>query len=70
MANGFEYNLDKSIAHYLIFCVVTLNNDQVDDLISNQQELKDCDIVWWVNPPKMKSIPTLWHCQVLARNRN
>ena len=68
--NQFPYHLIGSIKHYIIFCVVPLTTDEVDEIIAQQDVLKNGEIIWWVNPPKTQSMPTVWHCQILCKGGN
>ena len=68
--NDFPYHLEESIDHHLIFCVVPLTVQETNDIIKKQDIFKNRDVLWWVNPTHMQSIPTLWHCQILSRPKH
>ena len=69
MPNEFPYHLEENISHYLLWRVVPMTFEEVDNYIATNETLNKCDILWWVNPMWIKSVKGVWHCHILARTK-
>ena len=62
--NRFRYNLIKEISHDLLWCTYKLSKSEITNCIKEYIP-SNHDIIWWVNPMKFRSVPGLYHVQVL-----
>lgn len=66
--NDFPYLLPSDVSHYVVWCshAHLLEQDGLLTFIA-QQLTCDADVVCWVNPPGLKSVPRFPHAHVLFR---
>eukprot|EP01083_Nonionella_stella_P104931 301354_1 len=62
--NNFPYNFSESIQHSLYWCTYQLTLEEILQGIKDNVP-EDHKILWWVNPMKFRSVPGLYHVQVL-----
>lgn len=66
--NDFPYLLPSDVSHYVVWCshAHLLEQNGLLDFIA-QQLTCDADVVCWINPPGLKSVPRFPHAHVLFR---
>lgn len=62
--NRFRYNLVNEIIHDLLWCTYQMSKSEILNCIKEYIP-SNHDIIWWVNPMKFRSVPGLYHVQVL-----
>mmetsp|Transcript_36111 Transcript_36111/g.80358 ORF Transcript_36111/g.80358 Transcript_36111/m.80358 type:complete len:167 (+) Transcript_36111:107-607(+) len=63
--NDFPYHFEASISHHVLWSSSPLSNEEVEKHIA--KNLPGYEAVWFVNPPELQSVRSIWHCHVLAR---
>jgi hypothetical protein len=62
MRNEYPYNVNNA-AHHLIWSTEPLSDEKIVEIATNHAGGRE--FVRFVNPPKLKSVPDMWHCHVL-----
>jgi hypothetical protein len=72
MRNDFPYNTDEDIEHWVLWKLVeNITKEEIDEA---KDELRErlgnvVDILHWVNPPHLKSLPDIDHAHFLCLRR-
>ena len=66
--NDFPYNLAPGIRHDVLWATQRLDDGRVDEEIRRNIPASH-EYIWYENPPGLKTIPGLWHVQVMHRPR-
>jgi len=65
LPNDFPYAFEEGIAHHIIWSTEQLSATELDAVI--KAEVPGHETQWWVNPPALQSVRSLWHAHVLSR---
>mmetsp|Transcript_92853 Transcript_92853/g.113739 ORF Transcript_92853/g.113739 Transcript_92853/m.113739 type:complete len:209 (+) Transcript_92853:3-629(+) len=66
--NKFPYNWSKNIKHELLWCTQSLTKKEIKDEIKKNIP-NNYKVIWWVNPMKYRSVPGLYHAQIISKKR-
>lgn len=77
LPNDFPYYLGSSILHYVLWSTYPITDEEIDAILKSELPsiIGKCtveyehDYFYWVNPMALKSIPEVWHAQVLIKIR-
>eukprot|EP00747_Dinoflagellata_sp_TGD_P182347 gnl/TRDRNA2_/TRDRNA2_36563_c0_seq1.p1 gnl/TRDRNA2_/TRDRNA2_36563_c0~~gnl/TRDRNA2_/TRDRNA2_36563_c0_seq1.p1 ORF type:complete len:258 (+),score=23.07 gnl/TRDRNA2_/TRDRNA2_36563_c0_seq1:66-776(+) len=64
--NDFPYYLEDGIEHHCMWSMEPLTSDIIEEVL--RIERPHHEVLWYVNPAQLRSIPELEHAQVLSRN--
>ena len=65
--NLFRYNIDSNIKHDLLWNTTgPLANEKIEEILNEYFKNSNYEYVWWENAPQNKSIPELWHIQIVS----
>ena len=66
LPNAFPYELRKGIIHYVMFSIVVARGD-IHTFLSVYLKKPKERILWFINPPQLRSIPNVWHCHIFVK---
>ncbi|PRW20771.1 hypothetical protein C2E21_8875 [Chlorella sorokiniana] len=64
--NDFPYHLAAGITHFNLWANRPLSQRQIEQHIE-QHVPPGADTLWFVNPPVLQSVPSIWHAHILVR---
>ncbi|KAJ8611186.1 hypothetical protein CTAYLR_003575 [Chrysophaeum taylorii] len=67
--NDFPYLTPPDVYHFVVWCSHDHLLDRAPLCAYVRQHLPDADVLCWINPPHLKSLPSIPHAHVLARKR-
>ena len=66
--NDFPYNLEGGTHHYVLWASSgILSVDEVRACCRRLERERPCESVWWVNAPRLKSVPEIDHCHIVVK---
>jgi hypothetical protein len=68
LANDFPYYMEDGIEHHVLWVegqLVTL--DLVEHELNNHRDQSMYDVIYFINPPHLQSIPSVGHAHVISR---
>ncbi|KAL3942032.1 MAG: hypothetical protein SGARI_000401 [Bacillariaceae sp.] len=72
--NDYPYFIESDIEHWVLWKLQSEISEE--DVIAAIEELKarngggNLDVIWWENPPSLKSLPDINHIHILATSNN
>eukprot|EP00887_Chlorella_sp_A99_P005891 scaffold1.g5891.t1 len=66
--NDFPYLLEEGVVHLNYWSSQPLSATEVEERIAAELPT-DAEYVWFVNPPVLQSVPTIWHAHIMWRRR-
>jgi hypothetical protein len=77
LPNDFPYHFDPSISHHVLWSRDAIEDEEIKkileaklpSIIGKETIRYEDDYFYWCNPPNYKSIPEVWHAQVLTRRK-
>merc|ERR1712098_575323 len=61
--NEFPYMLREGLSHAVFWCQTPWDLEKARGKVT--ELLGSCDFAIWTNPPERRSVPGLWHAQVI-----
>jgi hypothetical protein len=68
--NMYPYDIADDITHDLIFSITPISEEEIIATIEKKLDTKIYEYVWWENALRFKSVPDLWHIQIMYRLRD
>jgi len=73
LPNEFPYFVGDSVEHWVLWKLYDeITHDDIDDAIRSLHAVDDADtddVLWWENPPHLKSLPQINHVHFLIRRK-
>ena len=63
--NDFPYALESGLKHYILWSTETLKKEDIETEI--EAHVPTTEYLYFVNPPKFRSIERVWHAHVLFK---
>jgi hypothetical protein len=67
--NDFGYYFENGVSHHVLWSSRPLSEERLAEEVRTRMIDQGYEVVWFVNPPMLMSVPGLWHAHIISRKK-